>query len=72
MAFQRKGTSGAPPALTKMPAPGQTSSVGPKPPKLKNPMQPKNPNTRDYGKKMPAAPAAPSAPPFGPDTPGGF
>lgn len=54
--------SGGPGAPTKVPAPGATSSVGPKAPKLK---VPRTPNTRDYGKPMPA----PSPSPFGPVNP---
>ncbi len=65
----RVGKSTGPGAPMKVPAPGATSAVGPKPPALRVPPQPRTPNTRDYG-KQPAAPL-PQPSPFGPPPTGG-
>lgn len=53
-----KSTSGGPGAPTKLPAAGQSSSVGPRAPALPKVKK----NTRDYGK--PTQPETPG--PFGP------
>lgn len=60
--FRRSGKSSGPGAPTKVPAAGATSAVGMKAPKLRKPREPSPPNTRDYGKTLPAQPS-----PFGPD-----
>lgn len=53
-------------ALTKVPAPGATPSVGRSAPKLPKP-QGMNKNTRDYGKALPQQPQGPAPSPFGYD-----
>lgn len=65
MAFRQKGTFNGPGAPTKVPAPGATSAVGPKPPGLPKPPPAKKINTRDYGKAV-LPPPVPQTNPFGP------